>query len=332
MFEPHYRIAFDSHELLTRHPPRFHHPHKAALFELAYPDGRAPAREIRVSRWPPIEDRDIEFSERTQLEVRADFYDYEPVSGVGSGIEWHVNFADPQLFGAYGSGLLAQDEMQVVQHPLLGCVREGLLAVGLSAMTEGADHPTPILVSGVERRIRLDTRPDASSGRPHGLYGGLFAQAPLTVVHRAAARLEPPGLSNIIAMAAPFGGRGAYRATELRRILTTAWTAFAAARKESEALGRGSEQTWVHSGLWGCGVFGGNRTLMLALQILSARAAGLTGLILHVGHDPLGMGHARESIDLADRLHSRCGGHCERDWLGHELAELGFRWGIGDGN
>ena len=31
------------------------------------------------------------------------------------GAEWHVNFADPRLFVSYGSGLFAQDEMQVAE-------------------------------------------------------------------------------------------------------------------------------------------------------------------------------------------------------------------------
>jgi hypothetical protein len=39
---------------------------------------------------------------------------------------WHVNFADPQLFVAYGSQLLAQDELQAAEHPLLGSIREAL--------------------------------------------------------------------------------------------------------------------------------------------------------------------------------------------------------------
>lgn len=56
-------------------------------------------------------------------------------------IEWHVNFADYNLFGYYGGNLFAQDEMQVqsrrhallshsmqvMEHPSLGSIREALL-------------------------------------------------------------------------------------------------------------------------------------------------------------------------------------------------------------
>lgn len=46
------------------------------------------------------------------------FYDYQPESEDSSAVEWHVNFADPRLFAAYGSGLFAQDEIRV---PNIGC-------------------------------------------------------------------------------------------------------------------------------------------------------------------------------------------------------------------
>ncbi len=55
-------------------------------------------------------------------------YDYARAAGVEGAVEWHVNFADPRLFTAYGLGLFAQDEMQVAEHPALGALREALHA------------------------------------------------------------------------------------------------------------------------------------------------------------------------------------------------------------
>lgn len=46
----------------------------------------------------------------TSLGVREGMYDYAPATGVAGAVEWQVNFADPRLFTAYGSGLFAQDE------------------------------------------------------------------------------------------------------------------------------------------------------------------------------------------------------------------------------
>jgi hypothetical protein len=47
--------------------------------------------------------------------------------------------------------------------------------------------------------------------------------------------LDPPTVSNILAMAAPRPDRGAYTAATREHILTTAYTGFRAAREQSPA-------------------------------------------------------------------------------------------------
>lgn len=42
-------------------------------------------------------------------------------------MDWHINFADKHLFGYYGGGLFAQDEMQAAEIPTLASVRESLV-------------------------------------------------------------------------------------------------------------------------------------------------------------------------------------------------------------
>ena len=64
-------------------------------------------------------------------------------------------------------------------------------------------------------------------------------------------------------------------------VLTTAYTAFCAARSETEGALGGGGRTVVHTGFWGCGAFGGNRVLMVSLQVVAAVMAGLDGLVLH---------------------------------------------------
>src|SRR4051812_48806137 len=125
MREPLYRKTFDAPRLLREHPPKFRHPHKAALFDSAYPDGEAAPCQIEVTRWAQHVPDSVLLPPALATDVRPDFYDYHPIGDVAAPVEWHVNFADPRLFAAYGSALLAQDEMQVAEHPLLGSVREG---------------------------------------------------------------------------------------------------------------------------------------------------------------------------------------------------------------
>jgi hypothetical protein len=262
--------------------------------------------------------------------VHAGFYNYRAGGDPGA-IEWHVNFADPELFAAYGSGLLAQDEMQVTEHPILGSVREALLAQNLETTTLSVTGATPILVRSVERRLALATQPDADAGRPDGIYGALFAMASPEVIRRATTVLDPPTTSHIIAMSAIPGGSGAYTTDEIALTFSTATTAFAAARQESTDASGAAVPCVVHSGFWGCGAFGGNRILMLALQVLAARAASIDRLLLHTG-DAMGAAQAREALEVADDIVQRCGSTCHMAQLVDDILQRGYRWGTGDGN
>jgi len=133
--------------------------------------------------------------------IREDFYDYVPVAA--GAVEWHVNFADRHLFGFYGSSLLAQDEMQVTEHPVLASLKEALDANGRPGLTiDGDDRPTPVLVTGAERCCQIATEPNRAEGRPAGLYGNAFGRAREDVVRRATKRIDPPTITNVIAMAA----------------------------------------------------------------------------------------------------------------------------------
>ena len=327
---PHYRLHFDARTLLRDHPPFFRNPNKALLFDLAYPDGVPSVAAIEVTRWPKWQMVEPILFSPTKIDLRPGYFDFHPADDPQT-MEWHVNFADPKLFYGYSSGLFAQDEMQVAEHPLLASVRQALLAKGLAAMTADRDGPTPVLVRNVERRLAIATRPDVDAGRPHGLYGNRFAAAHADAVRKAARRIEPPTFSNIIAMAAPAGGFGAYTARQIEDIFLIAYTAFAAAVQESTEGGNSSRQALIHSGFWGCGAFGGNRHMMIAVQALAARAAKVSHLILHTT-DVHGTESARQAIHMADQLVQTCQARCALADLAQAMAQLGLRWGMSDGN
>jgi hypothetical protein len=116
------RLTFETRELMAAHPPVWSHQNKQAVWEVARPAGMARGPQLRYARWrelglPPELTLGLRM---TQTLVRDSYYDYLPVPGDPDTVEWHVNFADPHLFGAYGSSLLAQDEMQVMEHPPSG--------------------------------------------------------------------------------------------------------------------------------------------------------------------------------------------------------------------
>jgi len=320
------RRTFEAADLMTRHPPRWHNDNKLVVAAVSCPPGAEHRGTIGYSRWaamdlpprvePPVADLVV---------TQPGFFDYRPT--LDGAIEWHVNFADRQLFVAYAGSLLAQDELQVAEHPALGALREALVAGGHAALTVGNEGPTPVLVSGVERRVAIATEPDATAGRPWGLYGNAFARADADVVRRALTRFDPPTVTNVIAMAALPGGSGAYREGEIRTILVTAFTGFRAAVLESAELAPGNPVV-VHSGFWGCGAFGGNRVLMSALQMVAAGTAGLDRLVLHTGA-PGGDGPVAEARELRAQLVGDAG--IEMGALIRQLAAQRFPWGVSNG-
>lgn len=304
---PLFRRTYPAETLRREHAPRLDHPHKRAVWDCL--DGEW-AGTLTVTRWGPAP-LPVDLGPPVEVGVTRGHFDY---AGPSDGV-WHVNFADPDLFYAYGTPLLAQDELQILEHPALALVREALLAEGLEARTEVRGAGTPVLVAGVERRGALDTRPAAT--RPRGLYGHRFAQAPIREVFEALTVLRPPTTTNLIAMAAPACGFGAYTEDEVRAILRTAATAFGAARAEGAVE--------VRSGFWGCGAFGGNRTMMIALQALAARIAGVRLRLYAFAED--GVADAEGGLAALGRV-------VRDDVAGtvDGIVGLGLRWGVSDGN
>jgi hypothetical protein len=272
-----------------------------------------------VSRWtgelPATLDLSPARAPRVETEVSHFTYPPDPPGTT----RWHVNFADTHLFVAYGTSLMAQDEIQVMEHPGLGSLREALLAgaadaPGLAPLTRERGAPTPVLVRGAQRSMAIDTS--------HGLYGNAFARAPFDRVQAATTYLDPPTISNFVAIVAPAGGSGRYSHEEIADILATASIGFRACRLES-----GSATPIVHTGNWGTGAFGGHRVLMALLQLLAARIAGLERLVFHSreGGGPLQeaqrllevlpLRQATPTTDLVDAIHAH-----------------GFTWGVSDGN
>jgi hypothetical protein len=91
-----------------------------------------------------------------QIIVKEDIYTYEKLPTKQKAVEWyesarlvggiclrpshrHVNFADAHLFFGYGSALMAQDELQAAEMPVLCSIREFLLARQRAAASPSVD-------------------------------------------------------------------------------------------------------------------------------------------------------------------------------------------------
>jgi poly(ADP-ribose)glycohydrolase PARG len=323
---PSLRRDYDPGALITAHPPILHHPHKRSVFEMCCPPNAVHTGSITVTRWSAAPLPKAAALTATEISPVPGHYDY---AGNDAGV-WHVNFADPRLFVAYGSPLLAQDELQVAEHPVLGSIREALLAEGLPALTESDGEPTPVLVAGVERRCAIATEPDSAAGRPAGLYGNRFARASADVVRAAVRIVRPPTRTNLISIAAPAGGRGPYFRHSLDRILRTAYAGFAAAVTESRRLWPGTPVE-IRTGFWGCGAFGGNRCLMTLLQLLAARLGGIDRLRFYTSDNA---GAADFDAGAAD-LHAVIAAGTPDEPLSdlvERIDDLDYEWGQSDGN
>jgi hypothetical protein len=329
--EPLQRRTYQAADLMRQHPPVLRNENKQLLFAIACPAGTAHSGQLEYSRWAemplPLPRIDHPISPERLGVVRDGHYDYRPILDPGVGVEWHVNFADPNLFYAYGSVLFAQDELQVAEHPILGSLREGLVAEGRPTTTIASGRPTPVLVMGAERRISVQTAPRAGGGRPSWLYGMAFARATADGIREAMTRIDPPTVSNIIAMAAPYGGRGRYQREQIDLAIATAYTGFRAAVLESRRTAGPDAPVAIHSGFWGCGAFGGNRVMMAMVQLLAADMAGVDRLVLHVG-DPSGRTHVERALALAPDLASAT----SAAELIAGVEAMGFAWGVSDGN
>ena len=328
MESPLTRISFNTQRMVQEFPPEIQNRNKLEVYNIACPNGCVHSGEIVFSRWSELPlSETVTISEwQTKIQIREDVFGYEPTEQAELMV-WYLNFSNYEIFTDYGGPLLAQDELQVAEHPALASLRETLIRRGESTRTVENDRPTPIIICNVERRCSIDTRPCAE--RPYGLYGNEFARALPEDIQKATKALLPPTVTNIIAMEAPSEGYGAYTEETIQYILRTAVTGFTAARFES--LQNGATQVAIHTGFWGCGAYGGNRILMTSLQLIAANLAGIDTLIFHtVNSDGAktvqqALNYVRNDIQHAQNIMNMAS-------IIGQITATGFEWGESDGN
>lgn len=320
-----FRRTFDAAALTRDHPPRFRDGNKAAVHD-RLKGGAAPSGTLEVSRWSEGALPVRRPAERPIVEERAGFFEYGEAAPAGTR-HWHVNFATSDCFAFYAGGLLAQDELQTLEHPVLGSVREAAKAEGFSLLCVEHGWPTPVLVAGAERRGALETAP--TPARPEGLYGNHFARAPRDQVLAALAVLDPPERTNLVAIEAPAHGRGAYRRDELAYVLSAAFSGFRAAVLETRRAAEGANlppRAVVHTGFWGAGAYGGDRELMALLQLVAAELAEVDELVFYTAR-----AEGAVPFAAAVRRHEALPAAATSEELVRRVLALGYAWGVGDG-
>lgn len=314
-------LCWEVEALVRQHPLRWHHPNKQLVHQIVQDAGEEPAGRIRIRRWAPAEPTSVGAIAALAVTHHDGPFAYD--DGDDDAMVFYPNFADHHLFGYWDGPLLAQDELQVAEHPVLGAVRQALVASGHATHTvDPAGQPTPFTLEGVARRVSIDVSPGPD--RPLGLYGNRFAAAPPEVVRSAVQPVVPPTITNLVAMSAPACGRGRYTSEQIQWILTAAYTAFCATK-----VCAGARPVVLHTGFWGCGAFGGDHVLMAMLQLLAASAAGIERVVFHT-FAASGRAHLAEAqatlAELSRRLDDDPG-----SWV-VAITRMGFAWGVSDGN
>ena len=113
--------------------------------------------------------------------------------------------------------------------------------------------------------------------------------------------ISPSTITNLIAMEAPKYGSGNYSIDQILDIFNTAITAFIPTKIESLHETKESAYVLIHTGNWGCGVYGGNKILIALLQIISAQIIGIKYLIYHT-YDSRSTNDYKAAIKLFNNL------------------------------
>jgi hypothetical protein len=299
--------------LLETYPPRWLHRNKKLIFEICKPAELDKEGEIKIKRF--LENSCPECVSLPEIDQEFGNYKYLPKLEKDKTTHWHVNFSDPYLFGFAAGPAFAQDEIQVAEHPALVSVGTAIEkkdhgAERLLRSTVEGSLASPILLEGVPRFCAIETE---------GIYGLLFRDAWESTIREKVTRLTPPTESNILAISAPQGTRGAKYSEELiERIFRTAFSGF-------RATVLTSGEVTVHTGFWGCGAFGNNRQLMTAIKLLAAGAAGLEKVVFWIPN-PASLVHFQDGLEIARELAG-----FETKKAVNDLAERGYTFAEGNG-
>jgi hypothetical protein len=154
------------------------------------------------------------------------------------------------------------------------------------------------------------------------LYGNNFRTASDDEIKSAITILDPPMISNIIAMEAPKYGKGEYTRSTISKILSVAYTGFVSAKYETTSVDE-KLKTVIHTGNWGTGAYGGNKEIMAILQILAAHLAEVDTLVYHSHKSP-------EDYENGLKFLSNLG-EINTIKIIEAIEKQGYKWGQSDG-
>ena len=180
-----------------------------------------------------------------------------------------LNFADGDLFGFYKSGLLAQDELQVLEFPELALMREHLKLTNPELLKA---NTTSMIIHNVQRFCVFDTQ-KYIKGKT--MYGNSFHKAlPEEILQRLTV-LQKPQTATILPVLAPnVCLHPIYTPQSIEFFLKNLIVGFGHARHFAHTVGR--SKLVIHSGGIGTGAFGHHKIASIFLQLIAAQCVAGT--------------------------------------------------------
>lgn len=324
-------VELECDSLMAAHTPKFTNQRKLKLFNKAKAKKEASLNgDVTVTRCTPdTREMDSTTFSKTEVKIKQNpaFFNYEKDQDTAERKVWWMNYADPKLFGFYANEFFAQDEIQVLEHPILASVREYLIDPGEEHMAprtmvqSGSELiATPYLIENVPLWMTVNSYPKLPDGMPVRIYGASFTEAPQEAIDEGCKIYEGDVKDNIMAIAAPSFGRGEYSYEDIELILKTLISAFSQAKDLAPG-----KKCIVHGGNWGCGAFGGNLELMYFAQMYAASVCEIDELILHAVEDD-------DAYDDAEWKYEHLNEEMSLDSVVNYLVEQEYEWGRSDGN
>ncbi|MCR5126307.1 MAG: hypothetical protein K6B43_14115 [Treponema sp.] len=271
-------ITLDIQDLIKNYPPEYSCDNKKTKFEETFAIHKNQTGKIGVSRWKFSDDGQKLVKNDLLVKFRDEYFSYDDADTADTKV-YYLNYADPNLFGYYDSDLFAQDEIQTLEHPLLGSVMEYIdknETAELVSLTEEKGEPTPYIVEGAPYWLKVVTNPTLPTGETLNLYGRNFCRASKEILDIAVKAIKEERANNIIALAAPALGSGEYKRKQIEQILKAVIASFSAAIALAD-----KKKCVIHTGNWGAGAFGNNRELIYLAQLVGASVAGGAELVFH---------------------------------------------------
>ena len=220
-----HREQFNCKQLMTKFPPQFKDKRKKSIFKSIVPNGAKDCPGYMVySRYQLIELPTVipdptDFIQH-RLKIEPNIFEYVSNTEDPSTAHFYVNFADANLFGFYSGSLFAQDEIMVLEHPILASLREKLLDIN-QAYCRGSVVILNALKHGHFSQTNLDK-----------IYGRKFATSSVDKIKKSVDKCQPVIIDNIVCIASLVGRESKYTKQEIDKILKTAYCGFNGAVSE----------------------------------------------------------------------------------------------------